>query len=70
MSSNLSKWMNVLQNGEQTSTEFAETVSEISEAVADLIGFKDKDLIPASFYTAPENLKLIEEAATGSKEAI
>jgi hypothetical protein len=42
----------------------------MSTAVADLIGFKDKDLIPVSFYDLPNALELIEKAATGSKKAI
>ena len=70
MTQNLSKWTNVLRNGSKTSTEYAEAINEMSTAVADLIGFKDKDLIPVSFYDLPNALELIEKAATGSKKAI
>lgn len=70
LKSNWSNWSKVLKNSDKTSSEYAETINEVRECVADLVGFAKKDLIPAKFFENADNLDLISKAAKGNADAI
>lgn len=69
---NWEDWGKVLKKGDKTSTEYAETIDEVSTCLEDLVGLSDgmgKDL-SSSFFDSAENLALLDEAAKGSEKAV
>lgn len=70
LNSNFKGWKKTLQSCEKTSQDYADAVVGITDAVADLVGAEDGFELPDGFLDAPENLRLLEEAAGGSESAI
>jgi methyl-accepting chemotaxis protein len=67
LADNMEDWQDILKNSDKSSQEYAEALSGISEAVADVANI-DADWITDEFIS--DNLDLINKAATGSAEAI
>lgn len=67
---NWEDWQKTLKNNDKTSTDYVKTVTEMTSAIKDLIGASDDFTLPEGFLDSEEHLKLIEEAANGSAEAV
>ena len=69
---NWKDWKKVLDSGDKTTTEYAETVTELKDILADLVGISDDmaQNISADFFDSADNLALIERAAQADKKAI
>lgn len=64
------KWKTILKSVDKTSQDYADTVAELTPALADLVGAADGFEIPDGFLDMPENMDLIEKAAEGDQNAI
>ena len=64
---NFEDWNDILQNSSKESLEYAEAVTEMADALSDVLNVSS-DLIRADFIE--NNLELIGQAAAGSEEAI
>jgi hypothetical protein len=67
---NWEDWQKTLKSNDKTSTDYVKTVTEMTSAIKDLIGASDDFTLPEGFLDSEEHLKLIEEAAKGSAEAV
>jgi hypothetical protein len=67
LADNFEDWSDVMKKSDKSSQEYAEALSGISDAVADIADV-DAKWISDDFVS--KNLDLIEEAASGSAEAI
>ena len=69
---NWKDWKKVLDSGDKTTTEYAETVTELKDILADLVGISDDmaQNISADFFDSADNLALLERAAQADKKAI
>jgi hypothetical protein len=70
LSSNWSSWLKTLRTSDKLSTDYAKTVVELTDTIADLIGASEDFEIPKGFLDVEENLDLIDSAAEGSIKAI
>ena len=75
LSENWEDWSKTLKKGvlnkeEKLTIDYTNTVQDLTSSIADLVG-ASKDLeLPDEFFENEKNLKLIEEAAKGSTQAI
>lgn len=69
---NWEDWKEVLEDGDKTSTEYAETVADLRDTIGDLIGLSDdmSDNLSAAFFDSADNLALLERAANADEDAI
>ena len=67
---NWDDWKKTLKTTKKTSQDYASVVADLTDTLRDLTGASDDFEIPDGFLDSEENLKLIEQAATGSQEAI
>ena len=75
LSENWKDWQKVLKKGaldkeEKLTLDYTNTIQDLTKAVADLTGASEDLELPDEFFESEENLKLIEEAAKGSEQAI
>lgn len=75
LSENWEDWQKVLKKGslnkeEKLTLDYTNTIQDLTKAVADLTGASEDLELPDEFFESEENLKLIEEAAQGSEQAI
>lgn len=75
LSKNWEDWQKVLKKGslnkeEKLTLDYTNTIQDLTKAVADLTGALEDLELPDEFFESEENLKLIEEAAKGSEQAI
>lgn len=69
---NWEDWKKVLQSGDKTTTEYAETVTELKKTMGDLVGLSEEMAsdISASFFDSAENMDLLERAANADADAV
>ena len=75
LSENWKDWQKILKKGaldkeEKLTLDYTNTIQDLTKAVADLTGASEDLELPDEFFESEENLKLIEEAAKGSEQAI
>lgn len=63
-------WKDTLATTSKTSEDYAKAAVGITNSLKDIVGAADDFELPDGFLDSPENLKLIEEAANGSQDAI
>ena len=67
---NWEDWQKELKKTDKTSQDWAKAAQECTKTIADLVGASADLELPEDFFEAEDNLKLLEEAAKGSEEAI
>ena len=69
---NWKDWKKVLQSGDKTTAEYAETVTELKKTMGDLVGLSEEmaNDISASFFDSAENMDLLERAANADADAV
>lgn len=69
---NWEDWKEVLEDGDKTSTEYAETIADLRDTLGDLVGLSDDmaDNLSAAFFDSADNLALLERAANADEDAI
>ena len=70
LSKNWETWKKTLTETDKKSAEYADTVLELKDSLAQLLGVTNKDFIPDGFLELPDTMELIEKAANGDVEAI
>lgn len=60
----------ILKKNERETSEFSDALEQTQDIMANLLNVKSGDILSTDFYTSAKNLKLMERAAKGSKEAI
>ena len=70
LSKNWESWNEILRSSDKTSVDYAKTIQEASEALADLTGSISADSIPATFWEVATNIDLLERASQGEIQAI
>lgn len=77
LSDNWEDWGKILkkankENGKSLkgTQDYAEALDGVKEALVDVLGVTDKDFFSDDFFEDAENLKLIEQAANGSEQAV
>lgn len=69
---NWEDWKEVLESGDKTSAEYAETITDLKDTVGDLVGLSEdmSKSLSNAFFDSAENLALLEKAANADEEAI
>ena len=69
---NWEDWKKVLQSGDKTTAEYAETVTELKKTMGDLVGLSEEmaNDISASFFDSADNMDLLERAANADADAV
>ena len=69
---NWEDWKKVLNSGDKTTTEYAETITSLKDVMGDLVGLSDDmaQNLSADFFDSAENLELLEKAANADAEAV
>lgn len=70
LSKNWESWNEILRSSDKTSVDYAKTIQEASEALADLTGSISADSIPTTFWEVATNIDLLERASQGEIQAI
>lgn len=70
LSKNWESWNEILRSSDKTSVDYAKTIQEASEVLADLTGSISADSIPATFWEVATNIDLLERASQGEIQAI
>jgi hypothetical protein len=70
MVDNWSDWRTELRKTDKTSKDWAKAAAGCTKAIADLVGASEDLELPDSFFDSEENMKLLDQAAQGSEEAI
>jgi hypothetical protein len=68
-----SNWVDLekeIRAEDKTTTDYAKAAAELTDVIKDLVGATGDFELPDDFFETEENLKLIEEAANGSTDAI
>lgn len=68
LTKNWKNWSKELKKSDKTTQDYSDTAAELSDAVADIVGWYDELSLSSEFIT--ENLDLIEGAAKGNTTAI
>lgn len=69
LSKNFETWSKALTTSEERSQEYYESLTGLREAIADLLDISE-DHLSESFLRNADNMKLMQQAAEGDKEAI
>lgn len=67
---NWDDWQKALKKDKKGTKEQAQAIVDLTKTIANLVGTSEDLELPDSFFESEENLKLIEQAAKGSEEAI
>lgn len=67
---NWEEWKKELKATDKTSRDWAKAAKDCTKVIANLVGASEDLELPEDFFDSAENLKLLEKAAKGSKEAI
>jgi hypothetical protein len=69
LTENWSEWNDILRNSTKGSQEYSKAINGIKKALSDALDVSE-DFITTQFIEDADNLKLIEQAANGSTEAL
>jgi kynureninase len=67
---NWEDWQKELKKTDKTAQDWVKAAQECTKTIADLVGASADLELPEDFFESEDNLKLLEEAAKGSEEAI
>ena len=70
LADNWKSWKKTLNATDSTTIDYANTVAELTSAIADLVGAPEDLELPEEFLKSSENMDLLSRAAKGSSEAI
>lgn len=70
LAKNWETWKKTLAETNKTSQDYADTVLELKDSLASLLGITNKDFIPDGFLKMPGVMEKIEAAAQGDVQAI
>ena len=70
LADNWEDWRKELKAGDKTTQDWAKAALDCTKAIADLVGASEDLELPSDFFDSAENLRLIDQAAKGSEEAI
>ena len=63
-------WKKELKSNDKTSRDWAKAAAACTKTIADLVGASEDLELPNEFFDSADNMKLLDEAAQGSEEAI
>jgi DNA-binding ferritin-like protein (Dps family) len=70
LNENFKDWKKTLTSADKASMDYAEALTEVENAIGDLIGAAEDFTLPDGFIDMPGVMDLIEKAATGDELAI
>ena len=75
LNKNFTDWNKILENGDKSSTDYAKSLNEMNETLADLTGALSAADIPLKFFdrdtdSGKKHLELMSKAAKGDTKAI
>ena len=63
-------WKKTLEGTDKRTQDYAEAVIGAQEAMRDILGLTEEEIIPADFFEDTENIDLLDQIANGSEEAV
>lgn len=70
LNENWEDWSKTLKKGDKTTTDYIDTMQEVEDVIADLVGASEDLDLSQEFFDSAENLELIGKAAEGDEKAI
>lgn len=67
---NFENWSDILRNSDESSEEYADAMSDLRDAISDVLDIDDPGMLSHEFLSSAETLDLLEQAAKGSEEAL
>lgn len=67
---NFENWADILRNSDEASEEYADAMSDLRDAISDVLDIDDPGMLSHEFLSSAETLNLLEQAANGSEEAL
>lgn len=70
LNENWEDWSKTLKKGDKTTTDYIDTMQDVEDVIADLVGASEDLDLSQEFFDSAENLELIGKAAEGDEKAI
>lgn len=70
LNENWEDWSKILKKGDKTTTDYIDTMQDVEDVIADLVGASEDLDLSQEFFDSAENLELIGKAAEGDEKAI
>lgn len=70
LTDNWDDWKKTLKSTDKTTQDYAEALVGVEESVRDILNLTDEELIPKDFLAKDETIKLLDDIADGSEEAV